>query len=49
MYKVFNKFKRTYTSWLLLALDDAIKRKIDVLNFSFGGINFDDELVSDKV
>ena len=61
-YKIFDKYRRTKTSWIIKALDHVIyynsnyerlqsqkKSKIDILNFSFGGINFDDSLIISKV
>ena len=48
-YKTFNKKRETYSSWIVKALDHAIRNKINVLNFSFGGINFDDYLIKSKV
>lgn len=48
-YKVFNKNRMTYTSWLLRALDMALEDKIDIINLSFGGINLNDKLLINKV
>jgi hypothetical protein len=39
----------TYTSWLLGAFDMALEDKVDLINLSFGGINFDDKLLTYKV
>ncbi len=40
IYKVFNKNLETNIEWIISAIKEAIKDKINILNFSFGGINF---------
>jgi subtilisin family serine protease len=49
IYKTFTKKRETYTSWLIKALDHAIENKLNIVNFSFGGINFHDKLLTSKV
>ena len=47
--KIFDKKQKTFSSWLLKGLDCAIEQKIDIINLSFGGINFNDELIKSKL
>jgi hypothetical protein len=46
---VFDKYRTTTTSWLLQAMDKAQEDAVDIINFSFGGINFDDVIIAKKV
>jgi hypothetical protein len=49
IYKIFDKNRNTRFEWLIRALEQVYIDKIDILNLSFGGINFDDEIVTQKV
>ena len=45
-FKVFNGKRKTFSSWLYKAIDKALSMNIKIFNFSFGGINFDDYLIT---
>ena len=47
--KIFNKKQKTFSSWLLKALDYSLEINLDIINLSFGGINFDDIIIKDKL
>jgi len=47
--KIFDKKQKTLSSWLFKGLDYAIEHKVDIINLSFGGINFNDELIKNKL
>ena len=49
IFKVFNKKKISRTSWFLDAFNYAISMKVDVINLSIGGPDFEDRLFVDKV
>jgi subtilisin family serine protease len=48
-FKVFNKNRKTFSSWLYQAIEKAISMDIKIFNFSFGGINFDDYLITSAI
>ena len=45
MYKIFNKEGDTNTNWIINALKEVLNDGINILNMSFGGINFNDEKI----
>ncbi|RHZ19609.1 hypothetical protein DYB37_013133, partial [Aphanomyces astaci] len=48
-FRVFTSTSASYTSWLLDALNFALFLDVDVLNFSFGGPDFEDAPFVDKI
>jgi len=49
IYKVFNGKKKTFNTWLINGFKKAIKDKVDIINLSFGGINFNENLLKEQV
>ena len=45
MYKIFNKEGDTNTKWIINALNEILNDEINILNMSFGGINFNDKKI----
>ena len=48
-YKIFAKDNKTKPSFIFKALDRAKVEKVKVVNLSFGGVNFDDYTIADKI
>ena len=45
MYKIFNKEGDTNTNWIINALKEILDDEINILNMSFGGINYNDKKI----
>ena len=49
IFKVFNRNKVSRTSWFLDAFNYAMFQKVDIINLSIGGPDFEDKLFVEKV